>query len=71
MKMSRQLHVPVALPPDKITYFIGGWVGTRICLDAVKKRKIFALDWEFGFDLNSLILWHVDPLLGNDRKTNN
>jgi hypothetical protein len=46
MEMSGQLHVPVALtlvklPP--VTIEVEGSVGPRASLDAVKKRKKFAL----------------------------
>jgi hypothetical protein len=46
MKMSHQLHAPVALQPGKEafgTYWIGGWVDPRAGLDAVEKRKTLAL----------------------------
>jgi hypothetical protein len=38
MEVSGQLHVPAALPP--VPHWIGGWVGPRVGLDAVEKRKI-------------------------------
>jgi hypothetical protein len=38
MEMSGQLHTPAALPPGK---GIGGWLGFRVSLDAVEKKKIF------------------------------
>jgi hypothetical protein len=43
MKASGQLHAPAALPLGKRapnTHWIGGWVGLRVTLDAVVKRKI-------------------------------
>jgi hypothetical protein len=41
--VSGQIHAPVALPLEKqslVTYWIGGWVGSRPSLDAVAKRRI-------------------------------
>jgi hypothetical protein len=41
--VSGQLHAPAALPPKKRalgTHWIGGWVGPRVILEAVVKRKI-------------------------------
>jgi hypothetical protein len=43
MEKSAQLHDPAALPPRKGppgTRWIGGWVGPRVGLDDVEKRKI-------------------------------
>jgi hypothetical protein len=43
MKVSGQLHVPVALPHRERapgTHWIGAWVGPRTVLDAVAYRKI-------------------------------
>jgi hypothetical protein len=42
MKVSGELHAPVALPQEKApgTHWIGGWVGASVVLDAVEKRKI-------------------------------
>jgi hypothetical protein len=43
MEMSDQLHGPTALPPEKKDtgiHWIGGWVGPRVGLDAMAKRKI-------------------------------
>jgi hypothetical protein len=37
---------------------MGGWVDTRVCLDAVVKRKIPSLSW----DLNPPIIQPIDPL---------
>jgi len=41
MEMSGQLHAPAALTLKRNfgTHFIGDWVGTRVGLDAVAKRK--------------------------------
>jgi len=42
MEVSGQLHAPAALPPEKEppgTHWIGGWVGSRAGLGAVKKKK--------------------------------
>jgi hypothetical protein len=36
--VSGQLHAPTALPRN--THWIGGWLGPRVGLDAVDKRKI-------------------------------
>jgi hypothetical protein len=38
MEVSGQIQAPTALPPG--THWIGGWVGPRVGLDAVEKRKI-------------------------------
>jgi hypothetical protein len=46
MEVSGQLHAPAALPKGKQppgTHWIGGWVGPRAGLDAVKKGKILPL----------------------------
>jgi hypothetical protein len=43
MEVSGQLHAPTALPTGKeplITHWIGSWVGSRVVLDSVMKRKI-------------------------------
>jgi hypothetical protein len=43
MDVSGQLHASTALPPgDRApgTHWIGGWVGPRVDLGAVEKRKI-------------------------------
>jgi hypothetical protein len=43
IEVSGQFHAPAALPPWKeplYTHWIGGWVGLRVDLDAVVKRKI-------------------------------
>jgi hypothetical protein len=43
MEVSGQYHAPAALPPGKephSTHWIGGWVGPRISLDDVEKRKM-------------------------------
>jgi hypothetical protein len=36
-----QLHTPAALPPRKnsCTHFIGGWVGSRACLNVIRREK--------------------------------
>jgi hypothetical protein len=42
MEVSDQLHAPAPLPPGERTAgtrWVGGWVGPRAYLDAVKKRK--------------------------------
>jgi hypothetical protein len=42
MEESGQLHAPVALPPGKEplgTLWKGGWVGPRVGLDVVEKKK--------------------------------
>jgi hypothetical protein len=49
MEVSGQLHASAALPPGKGvagTSWIGGWVGSRAVLKAVKKRKIPSLHRE-------------------------
>jgi hypothetical protein len=49
-----QLQAPAALPPRKElpgTHWIGGWVGSRVGLDDVEKRKILTLP---GFELRPL-----------------
>jgi hypothetical protein len=38
MEVSGQFHAPATLPPS--TRWIGGWVGPRVGLNAVEKRKI-------------------------------
>jgi hypothetical protein len=43
MKLSGQLFSPTTLPPGEGapgTHWMGGWVGPRVDLDAVEKRKI-------------------------------
>jgi hypothetical protein len=40
MEVSGQFHVPAALKPRKERPVPEGWVGPRVCLDTVKKRKI-------------------------------
>jgi hypothetical protein len=43
LEVSGQLHAPTALPPGERapgTHWIGGWVGPKAGIDAVKKRKI-------------------------------
>jgi hypothetical protein len=43
MEVSDQLHALAALPPKEGapgTHWIEGWVGSRVVLDAVVKRKI-------------------------------
>jgi hypothetical protein len=42
MEVSSQIYVPVALSTGKrvpSVHWVGGWVGLRVGLDAVKKRK--------------------------------
>jgi hypothetical protein len=44
MEVNGQLHTPAALPPGKDppgTRWIGGWVGPRVVLEAVVKKKKF------------------------------
>jgi hypothetical protein len=46
MEVSGQLHAPATLLPGKSppgTLWVGGWVGPRASLAAVKKRKILTL----------------------------
>jgi hypothetical protein len=45
MEVSGQLHATVALAPGKNpnAHWIGDWVGTRLGLDAIKKRNILPL----------------------------
>jgi hypothetical protein len=43
MEVSSQLHALAALPPGEGApgiHWIGGWVGPRVILDTVSKRKI-------------------------------
>jgi hypothetical protein len=71
-EVSGQLHVPGRFTPTEIapgTYWIGGWVGPRVVLDAVVKRKIpsprresnprnvFSLVSDFFSTLESLSLY--------------
>jgi hypothetical protein len=45
MDVSSQLHVPAALPSEKEppgTNWTGGWVDTRVGVEAVVKRKILS-----------------------------
>lgn len=40
MEVSGELHAPIALPPGETAtddHCIGGWLGHRVDLDAVKK----------------------------------
>jgi hypothetical protein len=49
MEVSGQLFAPVALPPGERahgTNLVGGWVGSRVDLDAVAKRKFPSPCWE-------------------------
>jgi hypothetical protein len=43
MEVSGHLHVPAALPAEKdpSTHGIGGWMGPRASLDAVKRKILF------------------------------
>jgi hypothetical protein len=46
MEVSGQLHAATALPPGKYppgTQWIGGWLGHRVGLNAMEKRKILPL----------------------------
>jgi hypothetical protein len=44
MKIKSFLHARAAFSPEGAQmHWIGGWVGLRICLDAVKKRKALSL----------------------------
>jgi hypothetical protein len=38
MEMSDELHAPASLPPGKQ---MGGWLGLRVGLEVMEKRKIF------------------------------
>jgi hypothetical protein len=52
--VSGELHAPAALPLWERalgTYWIGGWVNPRACLDDVEKRKFLTLP---GFELRPL-----------------
>jgi hypothetical protein len=46
MEVSGQLHAPAVLPPgEKVpsTNWIGGWVGSRVDLEAEEERKILTI----------------------------
>jgi hypothetical protein len=54
LEVSGQLHFSVALLPGEsasVTLWIGGWVGTETCLEAVERRRIVPLP---GFKLRLL-----------------
>jgi hypothetical protein len=43
MQVNRQFHAKAALPLGKdahVTHWRGGWIGSRVGLDVVKKRNI-------------------------------
>jgi len=49
MEVSGEIHTPAALLPGKEpgTHWIGGWVGPRVGLDAVaKRRNPLSPNWE-------------------------
>jgi hypothetical protein len=58
MDVSCNLHAPAALPPD--TYWIGGWVGPRVGLDAVENINILH-HWEsnLGHPASTYIDWAI------------
>jgi hypothetical protein len=63
MVVGGQLHAPTALPPGKGpgTHCIGGWVGTRACLDGCEKsrhHRDFCFNCIYSFyRLNTLVLY--------------
>jgi hypothetical protein len=69
MEVSGQLHASAALPPLEITHgthWIGGWVGPRVGLDVVGKRKILLL---LGLGGKRISLYHLHEL-PSDRDRN-
>jgi hypothetical protein len=55
MEASGELHTLAALPPGKKpgTHFIGGWVGSKVGLDEMSKRKKSSFINIIQFDLNA------------------
>jgi hypothetical protein len=49
--VSGQCQAPAALPLGKVPHWIGDWVGPRVSLDEVEKRKFMTLS---GLELRPL-----------------
>jgi hypothetical protein len=57
-----QLHTLAALTPGESvpgTYWIGGWMGPLVCMDAVEKKKFTLLGIKHRLSMKNAIFWDV------------